>query len=274
MKEIQGRIIRIVVADDHPMFREGLRAMLESSEDFTIIGEATNGAETVALTREKVPDILLLDVSMPILSGFEVLRQISSLSGNVRPILLTAGIAKKDIVHALQLGARGVVWKDSPADVLFKSIRCVMNEELWISRESVSDLVNTLRTMTVKSNAHPDMAVAQNSLFAERTAVASPRAAERVEEGISFGSTGGKKFGLTARELEIVSAIVDGQGNRDIALTYGISEYTVKHHLTRIFDKVGVFSRLELAMFAIHHDLSSQLRETNNDPANATIPKV
>ena len=271
MKEIQGRI-RIVVADDHPMFREGLRAMLESSEDFTIIGEATNGAETVALTREKVPDILLLDVSMPILSGFEVLRQISPLSGNVRPILLTAGIAKKDIVHALQLGARGVVWKDSPADVLFKSIRCVMNEELWISRESVSDLVNTLRTMTVKS--HPDMAAAQNPLFAEKTAFASPRAAEKVEEGISFGSNGGKKFGLTARELEIVSAIVDGQGNRDIALTYGISEYTVKHHLTRIFDKVGVFSRLELAMFAIHHDLSSQLRETNNDPANATIPKV
>jgi DNA-binding NarL/FixJ family response regulator len=73
--------------------------------------------------------------------------------------------------------------------------------------------------------------------------------------------------------LEIVSAIVDGQGNRDIALTYGISEYTVKHHLTRIFDKVGVFSRLELAMFAIHHDLSA-LRETSNDPASATIPKV
>jgi DNA-binding NarL/FixJ family response regulator len=149
-----------------------------------------------------------------------------------------------------------------------------MNDELWISRESVSDLVNTLRTMTVKTHAHSDTAAAKNQLYAEKTAVASSRAAEKAEEATSYGSTSGKKFGLTARELEIVSAIVDGQGNRDIALTYGISEYTVKHHLTRIFDKVGVFSRLELAMFAIHHDLSAQLPETSNDPASASIPKV
>ena len=271
MKEVQGRI-RILLADDHPMFREGLRAMLESSEDFTVVGEATNGAETVALTREKVPDILLLDVSMPILSGFEVLRQISSLSQNVRPIMLTAGISKKDIVHALQLGARGVVWKDSPAHILAKSIRCVMNEELWISRENVIDLVNTLRTMIVKPQAHSDMAAAENPRFAEKVIVAPPKGFEKADERL-YGSTSSKKFGLTARELEIVSAIVDGQGNRDIALTYGISEYTVKHHLTRIFDKVGVFSRLELAMFAIHHDLNAHLRETNSDPASLTIPK-
>jgi two-component system nitrate/nitrite response regulator NarL len=261
MKEIQGRI-RILVADDHPMFREGLRAMIESSGDFTIVGEAKDGAEAVALVRETVPDILLLDVSMPILSGLEVLREISSLSKNVRPILLTAGIGKKDIIHALRLGARGVVWKGSPAHILFKCIRCVMNEELWVSRKNVIDLVDTLRTMTV------------NPRYAEIVTVAPPKASEKVEERISYGSTRTKKFGLTARELEMVRAIVDGQGNRDIALTYGISEYTVKHHLTRIFDKVGVFSRLELAMFAIHHDLNGHLRETNNDPASATTPEA
>jgi DNA-binding NarL/FixJ family response regulator len=98
-----------------------------------------------------------------------------------------------------------------------------------------------------------------SSAFAETTSIVPAKAAIGKPESAATGT----KFGLTARELEIVSAIVDGQGNRDIALTYGISEYTVKHHLTRIFDKVGVFSRLELAMFAIHHDLNGQLRETS-----------
>ena len=122
------------------------------------------------------------------------------------------------------------------------------------------DLNSKLKSGSLKSGDAGDANVAKstiNELIMDPEKVAPAAETQRA----SGGNAG--KFGLTAREREIVTAIVDGQSNRDIALTYGISEYTVKHHLTRIFDKVGVFSRLELAMFAIHHELSSnQIRAT------------
>jgi two-component system, NarL family, nitrate/nitrite response regulator NarL len=269
VKGSQGRI-RILMADDHPMFRQGLRALLESKDDLVVVGEATNGSEAVSMAQQILPDVLLLDVSMPGLSGFDVLRQIAGLEG-IRTIMLTAAITKSDIVQALQLGARGVVWKDVGAEILCKSIRCVMNDQLWVSRETVSHLVDTLRTMpAAPSRNEPEHVLGAP---ANETTVARPKATEaepnekaneKAEERVSCAKSNARRFGLTARELEIITAIVDGQSNRDIALTYKISEYTVKHHLTRIFDKVGVFSRLELAMFAIHHDLSGHVRETSS----------
>lgn len=259
--------IRILIADDHPMFRDGLRAMLQSKEDFTIVGEAKNGNEAVELARQTNPDVILLDVSMPGLSGFDVLRELSLDSDGMRAILLTAGIAQPEIVQALQLGARGVVWKESSADTLFKSIRCVMQEQVWISRECVRDLVDTLRTLApeVRATELPTPRAIQSGAsteMARATAVSEQRTTSYGGGSGVSTKNGGTKFGLTPRELEIVGAIVDGQSNRDIALNYSISEYTVKHHLTRIFDKVGVFSRLELAMFAIHHGLQDLVQET------------
>ena len=239
-------VIRILIADDHPMVREGLSALIKVSSHFTIVGEATNGEETINLTRQTLPDILLLDIAMPGLTGFDVLRRLSSLTHTVRVILLTASIERTQIIEALRLGARGVVSKGSPSEILFKSIECVMDDQVWISRDCVRDLVSVLRA---------------TAAGASETAALQPireltPGGQAMAQGERVGSSIGK-YGLTARELEIVSAIVDGQSNRDIALTYGISEYTVKHHLTRIFDKVGVFSRLELAVFAIHHDLKN-----------------
>ena len=256
---------RIVLADDHLMVRAGLRSLLGSSQHLTVVGEASNGSEAVSVVRETKPDVLLLDVAMPVLSGFEVLREISDLHSTVHSILLTADIGKKEILYALQLGARGVVWKNSPAALLLKSIECVMNEEVWISREIVGDLVETLRATPI---VHPDSkADVLTGLASEETAAVESNGAKPSEEveSASFGSPR-RKFGLTAREIEIVTAIVDGQSNRDIASTYGISEYTVKHHLTRIFDKVGVYSRLELAVFAIHHDLRAHVRQVDCIP--------
>jgi two-component system, NarL family, nitrate/nitrite response regulator NarL len=214
--------IRIVIADDHPIFRDGLRRLLEAEPDLKVVGEACDGAEAVKLARQFRPDILLLDLAMPRHPGLEALREMSSGSADgVRVILLTAAAEKNQIVEALQLGARGVVLKDSATQLLLKSIHTVMSGEYWVGRESVSNLVQYLRNLVQSSG----------------------------EEARQ------KKFGLTPRELEIVSAVVAGYANKEIADYFKISEDTVKHHLSNIFDKLGVSTRLELALFAVNQSL-------------------
>ncbi len=218
--------IRIVIADDHPIFRDGLRRLLESEGDMKVVGEACDGREAVKLATEIKPDILLLDLAMPHHTGLDALRDLntntsSGAAGAVRIILLTAAVEKKQVVEALQLGARGVVLKDSATQLLLKSIHAVMGGEYWVGRDSVSNLVQYLRNLMQSTN----------------------------EE------TKQKKFGLTPRELEIVSAVVAGYANREIAEYFKISEDTVKHHLSNIFDKLGVSTRLELALFAVNQGL-------------------
>jgi len=204
-----------VIADDHPIFRDGLRRLLEAEPDLKVIGEACDGTEAVKMARQLKPDIMLLDLAMPRMPGLEALRELSTgPAHSVRVILLTAAAEKKQIVEALQLGARGVVLKDSATQLLLKSIHTVMSGEYWVGRESVSNLVQS--------------------------------SGEEAKQ---------KKFGLTPRELEIVSAVVAGYSNKEIAEYFKISEDTVKHHLSNIFDKLGVSTRLELALFAVNQDL-------------------
>lgn len=217
--------IRIVIADDHPIFRDGLRKLLEAESGLKVVGEASDGAEAVAMARQLTPDILLLDLAMPRLPGIEALRELVSTPTPVRTILLTAAIERAQIVEALQLGARGVVLKESATQMLLRGIRTVMAGQYWVGRESVSDLVATLRDLM-------------------------PSGAEQARQ---------KSFGLTPRELEVVSAIVAGYTNKDIAQKFTISEQTVKHHLTNIFDKLGVSTRLELALFAVNHHLFTEM---------------
>src|SRR5215467_10008557 len=223
MDNRRSQPIRIVIADDHPIFRDGLRRLLEAEPGLKVIGEACDGAEAVKLARQLKPDILLLDLAMPRHPGLEALRDLGSNSGAsmVRVILLTAAAEKHQIVEALQLGARGVVLKDSATQILLKSIRAVMSGEYWVGRESVSNLVQYLRSL-----------------------IGSSPVASRQ-----------KRYGVTPRELEIISAVVAGYANKEIAEHFKISEDTVKHHLSNIFDKLGVSTRLELALFAVNQAL-------------------
>jgi len=150
----QGRSIRILIADDHPIFRDGLRRLLEAEPDMKVVGEACDGREAVKLATEIKPDILLLDLAMPHHTGLDALRDLSTHSGagTVRIILLTAAAEKKQIVEALQLGARGVVLKDSATQLLLKSIHAVMSGEYWVGRDSVSNLVQYLRNLMQSSS--------------------------------------------------------------------------------------------------------------------------
>jgi two-component system, NarL family, nitrate/nitrite response regulator NarL len=214
-----ARSIRIGIADDHPIFREGLRRLLEAESDFVVVAEAGDGEEAIALVQRSAPDILLLDLAMPRMTGLDALRELSRGTHPVRTILLTASISKAEIVLALQLGAVGVLLKDAATQLLYKCIRSVMAGQFWIGRESVTDLVNTLREAARSAESQP------------------PRA------------------GLTRRELDIIREVAEGATNKDIASRYGLSEQTVKNHLSNIFDKLGVSTRLELALYAVNHRL-------------------
>lgn len=211
---------RILIADDHPIFRDGLRKLLEAEPDFRVIGEASDGDQAVKMCRQLQPDVLLLDLAMPRQPGLEALRELAAGQNPVRTILLTVAVDRPQLVEALQLGARGVVLKETSTELLLKSIRTVVAGQYWVGREAVTDLVRILRDLI-------------------------PATAEGRK----------KAFGLTPREMEIVSAIVLGYTNKGVARKFNISEDTVKHHLTNIFDKVGVSNRLELALFAIENRL-------------------
>jgi DNA-binding NarL/FixJ family response regulator len=212
--------IRIVIADDHPVVRIGVRNMLQSDAGLEVIGEASDGDEAITGTLELLPDILLLDLQMPRLPGLEAMRAIMSGSPTVKILLLTSTITTQQIIEALQIGARGIVLKDALADHLTTAIRAVSSGDYWIGGKRVVNLVGALHELM------------QAAAVPER-----------------------KTYGLTPRELEVVGCIVEGCSNRDIAKQFSISEETVKRHLSNIFDKTGVSTRLELALFAIAHQL-------------------
>ena len=221
MDSARAHLVKILIADDHPIFRDGLRRLLESEDGFKVVGEACDGVEAVEFARTMKPEILLLDLAMPRRPGLEALRELSHNSVPVRVILLTAAAEREQIVEALQLGARGVVLKDCGTEILMKSIHAVLAGEYWVGREPVSNLLQYLR-----------------GLLDSSTKISRQ-----------------KRFGLTPRELDIVSAVVAGYANKEIAEHFKISEDTVKHHLSNIFDKLGVSTRLELALFAVNQAL-------------------
>jgi DNA-binding NarL/FixJ family response regulator len=211
--------IKILIVDDHAIFRQGLRKLFDEVPEFTIVGEASNGVEAVKAIRELEPDIVLLDLQLGDITGLDVLRRVGT-GIKSRTIILGADIHRDDEINAVLLGASGIVGKYSASETLFKSIRCVLAGELWVRRDLVRDLVAMWYGAANSSSVPLD------------------------------------QFGLTGRELQIVTAVAQGHGNREISENLGISQFTVKHYLTRIFDKLRVNNRVELALFATRQGLA------------------
>jgi len=217
-KERRSRLIRIVIADDHSIVREGLRLIFDTDPDLEVVGAAADGDEALKCVRKLKPDILLLDVDMPRMTGLEALRNLAEHDFDVKVVFITASIETKQIVEALRLGARGVIRKETPARKLIECIRAVSDGQYWLGQAAFPDLVRGLQSLP-------------------------PATAEE------------SKFGLTARELKVIEAVLEGDTNKALAERLSISEQTVKNHLTNIFNKLGVSNRLELALFAAKHHL-------------------
>lgn len=206
--------VRLAIVDDHPIFRDGLRRLLESEPGLTVVAEGADGMDAIRIAKESRPDVMLLDVAMPRLDGVNALSAPEMME--TRVIVLTAALDERQVVKAVELGARGIVLKEAATRTLIDSIRGVMNGRLMVA----PDVANTL-------------------------AQAAGRRSDRDS----------RPYGLTARECDIVAAISEGKSNRDIAADLGISLQTVKHHLTSIFDKTRTTSRLELALVALKQQL-------------------
>lgn len=221
MTKTTKQAIRILVADDHAIFRDGLRKLLEASDEAQIVGEASNGVECTKMLPKLKPDILLLDLRMPEKDGLAVLEEVNFDTLPTRVIVLTAAEDDRDVVRAMRLGARGVVLKQSASDLLLKSIHKVYDGEIWLDNRMTAEVIDAFKK--------------------------SAEAGIRREKPL-----------LSDREKEIVQLVAQGFRNREIGEKLFISEQTVKNHLHNIFDKLGVSDRLELALYAIHHRLIDQ----------------
>jgi two-component system nitrate/nitrite response regulator NarL len=213
--------IRLVIADEHPIFRQDLRRSLEFEPGLQVIGEASDAAEAIQLVRRDKPDILLVDFALSQRFDFKAREGSANHLPPVRVVVTVSAIEKADLVEAFRFGAQGVVLKASKPHVLVKSIRSVMAGQYWLESESVGVLVEALR----ESLAHGN------------------------------GTKSPKEYGLTRREVDIITKIASGRSNKEVGEEFAISERTVKHHLTNIFGKVGVSSRLQLALFAVNQHL-------------------
>jgi len=214
---------KVLIADSHPLVRAGVRDLLQASRTIQVVGEVEDGDETITETLDLLPDIVLLDLTMPRLPGLEAMRAIMSEWPQIKILLLNRAIRAQHIVEALQIGARGIVLLDRLADDLGPAIACISGGGYWLGEKRVEGLVSALHQL-VHEQASPEQ----------------------------------KSYGLTRREVEVLRRIVDGCSNRDIASQFGLSEETVKRHLSNIFDKLGVSTRLELALFALANHLVTQ----------------
>jgi two-component system nitrate/nitrite response regulator NarL len=217
-------VVRIVLADHQQIFRDGLKSLLNAEPRFVVIGEAGNGLQTLRMVHDLHPDVLLVDLALPG-GGLNILKKLAAMPEPVRTIALIGSIDQDMLIAALQHGARGVILKESTTALLFKCIRRVIADEYWVGREVVGHIVERLRRLAQQSEA----------------------------EGHA------KRFRLTRREMEIVAAVAAGESNKGIAERLSLREDTVKHHVSNVFDKLGVYSRLELAVFAMNHKLVKNL---------------
>ena len=208
--------VNILLADDHKMIREGLKQLLEMYDDIKVVGEAGDGFECLNLADKTHPDVILLDINMPVMNGIEVLQEIKKKSISVKILVLTVHNEVEYLLKAVDIGVDGYIMKDAESAELKKAINCIMQGETYIQ---------------------PSLVPALNSRLVSR---------DIDKEKINS---------LTKRELEVLIEVANGMFNKEIATSLNISERTVKNHISNIFKKIDVSDRTQAAVFAIKNDL-------------------
>ncbi len=213
--------IRVLIADDHGLLRQGIRDVLELEEDFAVIAEAGDGEETLRKTAELEPDILLLDINIPKINGLEVLKRVTASQPSIRVVVLTIQDDENYVLEVIKSGAAGYLLKDIEPGMLVKAIRTVYEG---------------------KSYVYPTLAT---RVFGEIS-----RKAERKRATLRiYGNK--REEHLTYREIEVLQLICQGMSNQEIAGKLFLSEKTVKNHLTNIFRKINVNDRTQAALYAL-----------------------
>ena len=213
--------IRVLIADDHTMVRQGIKQILELENDMTVIAQAPNGEEAIKLAKECNPDVILMDINMPGMNGLQAIKEIKEDNIPSKVIVLTIHDDREYLFKTIQMGAEGYVLKDAEPEVLVDAIRSVNNGQPYIQANMTRELVREFNKITLHDKA-------------------------KTEEN-----------NLTAREMEVLELIAEGLINKEIAKRLYISEKTVKNHVSNIFRKLNVSDRTQAAIYAFKHNLTN-----------------
>lgn len=205
--------IKVMIAEDHSMIRDGLKQLLELESDIKVIATCSDGRMAVDKYREVKPDVVLMDINMPVMNGLEAMEQIKAFDNEVKAVMLTIHQDREYLLKALELGALGYILKDAEASTLIESIRSVSNNQTYIQPIMARELVNEYK---------------------------------RIKSGVDD-----PKNRLTDREIEVLKLLSKGMLNKEIATDLFISEKTVKNHISNIFRKLNVQDRTQAAVYAI-----------------------
>ncbi|GFN31571.1 response regulator [Paenibacillus xylaniclasticus] len=216
--------IRLLLADDHAMVRKGLQMFLSMQTDLQVIGEAANGQEAIDRTAELLPDMILMDLHMPVLDGIEVTKRLKQSHPDIKVIVLTSFSDEDHVLPAIRAGAKGYLLKDIEPDELVRAIRRVWQGQVEL---------------------HPDAAGRLMSLLAASEASSKPESHDSAS----------RLSDLTKRELEVLRLIASGMSNKEIGDSLNITEKTVKTHVSHVLDKLGLADRTQAAIFAVKHGL-------------------
>lgn len=207
-------LIRVLIADDHPIVRQGLEILINSQSDMILIGQATNGNEAVLLVKESKPDVVVMDLKMPVKNGLSAIEEIKKSEVEIPILVLTSFPDDEMVISAIQLGANGVMLKDSPPEQLLNSIRDVVHGQ---------------------SPLHPSVA---HKLML------------KIQQSAALATVNSQ---LTVREIDVLKCMAQGLSNREIALKLAISTRTVTTHVRNILDKLGLENRTQAALYAVEH---------------------